>query len=176
MKISWLILLGLTIVYGLFSFHNVIDWMEQKKVEKEIKMALGNFLTDKCGEPVKVNRVKIENVPSNFMVIGGVEQEWSAQYHIDRDRQLGGHIVGNVEFAEKLIVCRGDRPVSDRYVFYELDSKKKTFVEENLQTKGTGYIGLKENNLLLMKVFGILFVLIFVVSLLVEIRLKKTRT
>ncbi|GGG86217.1 hypothetical protein GCM10010918_50460 [Paenibacillus radicis (ex Gao et al. 2016)] len=151
------------------------DWYEQGKMEKEIRVALENYLTSYCNSNIRVNQVRIENVPTGFMTIGEDDQEWGAQYvgEDGRLRTLWGIIFKYVEFDISAIECSEINESGIIYKIVELDRNKHTFVEE-LGTE-TGYIGIRETDIILMKVFGVVIFTVFLISVSIELLIRSLK-
>ncbi|MFF2482740.1 hypothetical protein [Paenibacillus sp. NPDC058071] len=171
-KISLIIFLTLLLPYLVGGFRVLADWYEQGKMEKEIRVALENYLTSNCNRSIRVNQVRIEHVPTGFMTIGEDDQEWGAQY-IGEDGELislRGIIFKQVVFDMSPIECSEINESKMIYKFVELDRNKHTFVEGS-GTK-TGYIGIREIDIILIKVVGVVIFTVFLVSVSIELLIR----
>jgi len=177
-KISLIIIISLLLPYLVGGFRILSDWHEQGKMEKEIRIALENYLTSYCNSTIKVDQVRIEHVPTGFMAFGEDDQEWHAQYNgLDgQSRSLRGTVFSqstissHVAFDITDIECNQIQQSERIHKSIELDRSKHMFVDGT--GTETGYIGIRESDLFLFKLFGVIIVIVFILSILIELLIR----
>ncbi|MBB6635296.1 hypothetical protein [Cohnella thailandensis] len=177
-KISLIILISLLLPYLVGGFRILADWQEQGKIEKEIRIALENYLTSYCNSTIRVIQARIEHVPTGFMAFGEDDQEWHAQYNgLDgQSRSLRGTVFSqstissHVAFDLADIECSQFHKNERIHKSIELDRSKHMFV--NGTGTETGYIGIRESDLILFQLFGVIIVIVFILSILIEFLIR----
>ncbi|MFC5470894.1 hypothetical protein ACFPPD_19585 [Cohnella suwonensis] len=145
-------------------------------MENKIGIALENFLSNQCNYNIKVNWIRLDNVPSGFMTIGEDEQYWSAQYTSKHSGFLFGSILGTTDFIYNNNVCSDNQETEYDYSkIYSLSLSSSTFLDASSnqdEITRTGYIGVMDSRISMIKLFAILIVVVLVLSISLEIQFK----